>query len=298
MPRGGKNSRLNTLALLRAQAKRECLDKEFLTCKDILYFISKKQRANVVDYIFDVASDFHIRCDTAVRAIQLFDRFAFQWTREANERWSQAENALARYKNATRIVLAHALNIDCANHVLSFLNRKETTPLEIVEHFARMRDLAEETCMVCLSLASKFSDSKYVGYNNFRQTLGNRVTVDYLKEHELKVLDKIGWKLNILSAYNFEDLLRRQIGYTPDDYYSSVIDSTLCVISPLYELQHKSVCVIAAVAMLSAFKRQGPEAFYAHQLERLARACELRGRKVVELEEDVKMAVRVIELGL
>ncbi len=296
MPHGRKKW-LDTLPLLHAQSTRQCLPEAFLNCNHKLEIINKKKRKYVVDYIFEVARYFNLdRYDIPVRAIQIFDRFTFQLTLETNKKWTQAEEALARYKNATRIVLSRALDIDSANHVLSFVNRKEITTQEVVEHQERMRDLHEETCVVCLNLASKFSESHFIDYNDLQALLEHRrrVTAEYLKEHELTVLDKIGWNLNILNAYHFESLLREQIGYTPDEYYSSVIDEYLSIISPLYELQHKSACVIAAIVMLAVFKRQGAEFYCTHQPE-LVIACELSGQKVVEeLEKDVKAVLALI----
>ena len=52
---------------------------------------------------------------------------------------------------------------------------------------------------------------------------------------------------------------------------------------------------LAAVAILSVFRRQGPEGRYAKHLELLAAACGLSGREAVALEEDVAMAVGLLE---
>ena len=257
--------------------------------------LNKKQRKSVVDYLFDVASDFDLHCDTAVRAVQLFDRFTLQWNRETNEEWNRAETALENYKRAMRIVLARGLNPDCADHVLSYIQRPEITEEMQKEHFKRMRDLCEDTCVVCLSLASKFSECAFVCYKDMLGTLENRVTLTHLKKHEQRVLEKIDWKLNVLSAYQFEDLLYKRIGFTPDDDFKTMMKRTMTTVAPLYGLQHLSAYTIAAVAILSVFRRQGPEGRYAKHLELLTAACGLSGRQAVKMEEDVAMVVGLLE---
>jgi hypothetical protein len=285
----------DTLVLLQKQATQQRLPENFMECASPLFLLNKKQRKSVVDYLFDVASDFSLHCDTVLKAIQLFDMFTLQWNRETNEEWNRAEKAVASYKKVLRIVLLRGLNPDCADHVLSYIQRPEITDEMKTEHFKRMRDLAEETCIVCLSLASKFSERAFVSYKDMLGTLDNRITTQHLVEHEHVVLEKIGWKLNVLSAYQFEDLLYKQIGFTPDDEFTTMMKRTMTTLAPLHELQHKSACVIAAVAILSVFRRIGPEGRYAKHLELLAAACCVSGREAVELEEDVAMAVRLLE---
>jgi hypothetical protein len=194
-----------------------------------------------------------------------------------------------------RIVLTRGLNPDCADHVLSYIQRPEITEEMKTEHFKRMRDLAEETCIVCLSLASKFSERAFVSYKDMLGTLDNRITTQHLVEHEQVVLEKIGWKLNVLSAYQFEDLLYKQIGFTPDDEFTTMMKRTMTTLAPLHELQHVSAYVIAAIAILSVSRRQGPEGKYAEHLELLTAACCVSGRQAVQLEEDVAMAVELLE---
>jgi hypothetical protein len=109
------------------------------------------------------------------------------------------------------------------------------------------------------------------------------------------VLEKIDWKLNVLSAFQFEDLLYKRIGITPDDAFKTMMKRTMNTLAPLHELQHVSAYVIAAIAILSVSRRQGPEGKYAEHLELLTAACCVSGRQAVQLEEDVAMAVELLE---
>jgi hypothetical protein len=286
---------MDTLTFLRKQAELQRIPKTFTECASPLHFLNEKKRKDVVKYMFLVGSEFHLQRDTVVRAIQLFDRFILQWNRETSEEWMRAEKALEKYKKTMHLVLVRGLDPDCADHVLSYIQRPKIPRHVQKDHFERIRDVAEETCLVCLCLASKFSERAHVAYKDLVGVVGNRVTVAHFKEHEQSVLEKIGWRLNLLSAYQFEDILYKHIGFTPDGAFNDMMRRTMKTLAPLHQLQHKSVCVIASVAILSAFKRQGPEGGYAKYLELLTAACGLSGRQAVELEEEVEMAVGMLE---
>ena len=289
--RCGGNRKVGTLSLLRARADLQRLPATFIDCASPLNFVTKEQRRNVVSYIFRVGSEFEMNCDTLVRAVQLFDRFTLRWNSETNQEWNRAEKALQQYKTVVKIMLDSRLNHDCADHILTYLQRPKITSQQQKRHFERMRNLAEETCMVCLCLASKFVETKFICYKDLRGVLGNRVTIHRLQTHEKRVLEMIEWGLNFLSAYQFEDLLYTEINFTPDENFKGIMKHTLAELAPMHELQHLNTCVIAAVAILSVLRRNGPEARYAQNLELLATACDLSGRQARELEQYVAMAV-------
>ena len=289
------NRQVTTLSLLRARADLQRLPITFMDCASPLFFINKKERKHVVNYIFDVGSDFELGFDTLVRAVQLFDRFTMRWNSETNQQWNRAENALQNYKTAMKIVLSNGLNHDCADHVLSYLQRPKITEKQHKQHVERMRNLAEETCMVCLCLASKFAETKFISYNELREVLSNRVTLHRLQTHEKTVLEKIEWNLNVLSAYQFEDLLYTELNFIPDDNFKVTVKQMMTTLAPMQELQHMNACVIAAVAILSVFRRQGPERRFTRNLELLANACNLSGRQALKMDECVAMVMRELE---
>lgn len=293
-PTSQRKGSLQTLAFLRKQADLQLMPKTFTDCANPLSFLDEKKREQVVSYMFSVGAEFDLQHETVVRAIQLFDRYTWRLNLETSEEWVRAEKALSKYKTAMRLVLVRRLDPDCVDHVLSYIQRPKIPRHVKKNHFERMRDVAEETCLVCLCLASKFSERAYVAYKDAVVILGNRVTIAHLKKHEAKVIDKIEWRLNLLNAYQFEDLLHKQIGFVPDDAYNAMMKRTMKTLAPLHQLQDKSVCTVAAIAMLSVFKRQEPEATYATHLKAISAACGLSGRHEVALEQNVNMAVAVL----
>tara|TARA_B110000902_G_scaffold252220_1_gene313417 strand:- start:810 stop:1685 length:876 start_codon:yes stop_codon:yes gene_type:complete len=280
-----------TLAYLRIQAEQQLLPKTFLKCASPLSFLDEKKREHVVEYMFQVASEFDLQHETVVRAIQLFDRYTWRWNLETSEEWVRSEKALEMYKRTMRLVLVRRLDPDCVDHVLSFIQRPPIPKHVKKNHFNLMRDGAETTAIVCLCLSSKFSERAYVAYKDAVVILANRVTVAHMKRHEERVLQKIEWRLNLLNAYQFVDLLNKNIGFVPDPAFNAMMKRTMKTLAPLHQLQDKSVCTVAAIAMLSVFKRQEPEATYSTHLKAISAACGLSGRHEVALEQSVNMAV-------
>ena len=159
-----------------------------------------------------------------------------------------------------------------------------------------MRCLCETTCLVCLTLASKFSEVKNISYKNAVEIMGNKMNVVQVQEYEKTVLDMIQWRLYTLTAHSFEGLLYTETGFEPDDSFRFMMKPTLADLSTLYEFQHKNQCVVAAVAILSVLRRQGvAEERYGTYFELLRVACGLSLDEADSLNRDVEYAVHLRE---
>ena len=268
----------STLNALRSCALDQRMPSEFMDCKSPLFFVNKNQRSSVFKYMKDVAADWPFlegNMEALLRAMRYFDRFILSWNTETNAKWTAVEDSLNKYKAVMSLVLSRTIGRDCADHVLSFIQRSEISEDAIERHDAEVLALAERTSVVCLALSAKFGEHEKISlYHTLASmTLDGRLTKNDLIEHELFVLSKIDWRLTYLAPSQFTELLYVEIGFTPDDAFKKAARVAVSFCSAMATLQSKSACVLSGVGILAALRRKSPRVLYPRYFEPLRVAC-------------------------
>lgn len=260
---------------------------DFLACESPLYFINQSKRRKVVAYIYDLSYEFNLTRDTAVRAMQYFDTFSVHTNKIYGNEWVRAETSLSRFKRAASLVLSKKIGDDCSSHVLSFLQRNALTPSKQTQHFKKALCLAETISVVCLVLASKFSERSSVSYRDALDILGHKMSLKEIIEFEQRVLKVLQWRLNTFTGYSFVEMLCKQIGLDLEDEFEARVHTNLHFIATHYELQSANPCVICGLAVLMSLADNPPdppdEKYYLH-LTLIARACGLDQRQKHDLD--------------
>lgn len=282
-----------TFKILRDQAEQQRLPTYFLTCQSPLPFVNRSQRKKVAHYIKGLSDEFQLNRDTAARAVQYFDCYSIHANKVQGDEWVRAENDLRRFKKAAGLVLSKRIGEDCANHVLSFLQRNALTPEKKKLHFEKARDLAETVSVVSLVLASKFSERQHISYRDALDILSHKMSLKEIAEHEQRVLQVLQWRLNTFTGYNFAELLCKHVGLDYSSVLEAKVQTNLHAVATLYELQWLNPCEIAALAILTALSKHLPDSqdpedsqdedYYKH-LESISRACGLNHEKKTVLD--------------
>ena len=275
----GDASSSPTLSELRSCAFEQRMPNKLMDCKNPLYFITKNQRSSVFSYMKDVAFDWafldgHVEV-VVLRALRYFDRFIHGWNTVTNCKWTSVEDSLNRYRKVSSLVLSQTVGRDCADHILSFIQRSDISEDVTKRHQDDMRNLAEKTSLVCLVLSVKFEGRWDVNlYQNIAlYTLDGRVNKQELIEHEVSVLSMIDWRLNFFPPCQFLELLYNEVGFTPDDDFKRAANDAVRLCSVLSGLQSRSACVLATVAILVALRHRSRRDLYPFYFEPLRVAC-------------------------
>ena len=224
---------------------------------------TERKRQKVVKYIGELQEDFGLEQETTVFAVNYFDRWESLCNERRRRKWQLHLQTVER-------MLFSKMGAFCASHVVSFLDQQPPSWHEIYRR-------SNITSCVVLLFAAKFYDTHHPNLAELVQIVNQNslhwnvepTDADEMTELELKIIDGLDWRLNVITPAAFVPHLLRlcdpdynektktSILFDPEQKVMEKIMFFVDLVPYCYTLLQYHPCVHAAAAILLGWEKAG-----------------------------------------